>query len=272
MAKKSRRLVQWFGSNTENAMKVGELLQGCKFVGIPFAGGMSEVPFIQARQILCNDLHKHIINLCRIVQDNQLRAWLIKMADSQIYHPDTLALAQNFCRAYAIHEPCDPEAALHYFVSVWMGRGGAAGTDREFSGSLPIRWDGNGGGSNQRYRTAIDALNEWGVAFRRCEFICMDGMDFIKRFPDKEENGLYVDANWPSAGHLYSNKITDEQQRELAVILAGFQKSRVVVRYGEHPLIRELYPESQWSWIGNESRDQANQFKAEWLIVRNPGS
>ena len=79
---KSQRFVQWFGSNSENAAEVGRLLEGCRFVGIPFAGGMSEVPFITAKQILANDLHRGVINLARVVRDDVARAALIQRAVS----------------------------------------------------------------------------------------------------------------------------------------------------------------------------------------------
>lgn len=74
---KSARLLPWFGSNTENAAEVGRLLEGCRFVAIPFAGGMSEVPFITAKQILANDLHKNVIGLCRVIANDEQRAELI---------------------------------------------------------------------------------------------------------------------------------------------------------------------------------------------------
>ena len=41
------------------------LLDGCEWVGIPFAGGMSEVPHIKAHTVVVNDLHEGIITLGR---------------------------------------------------------------------------------------------------------------------------------------------------------------------------------------------------------------
>jgi site-specific DNA-adenine methylase len=272
---KSKRLVQWFGSNTENAAAVGRLLEGCRFVGIPFAGGMSEVPFITAKQILANDLHRMVVNLCCVIQDDSKRQWLIQQADGMPYHPDVLETAQRKAREFAAKMEAgetirsDHEAALAYFVSVWMGRGGKAGTTGELDGALPIRWNANGGGSNRRYRTAIEALDAWGETFRRCEFTCLDGLEFVQKFKDEAGHGLYVDAPWPDAGEEYQHKFTEAQQRRLAELLVGFNSACVVVRFGEHPLIRWLYPEPDWTWLSGESRDQANAVKAEWLIGRN---
>lgn len=268
---KSKRLVQWFGSNTENAAAVGRLLDGCRFVGIPFAGGMCEVPFIDAKQLLVSDLHRLLINLCEVIADPIGKEWLKTQADAMPYHPDVLARAQRVCREFGPQDFQFPnrEAAFWYFVAVWMGRGGTAGTSSEFDGALPVRWNANGGGSNRRYRTAIEALDAWGEAFRRCEFVCMDAMEFIDRFPDVDGNGLYIDAPWPDAGEEYLHRFSEAQQRGLADCLTRLTVARVVVRFGEHPLIRGLYPAAEWQWVSGESRDQANAVKREWLICRN---
>lgn len=272
MKGKTKRLVQWFGSNTENCEEPGRLLQGCAFVGIPFAGGMSEVPYIGAKQILVNDLHKHIINLCRVVAHDDMRADLIRRCDSKPYHPDELKLVQEAVSRLAPTWAASPDVglAVAYFTCVWMGRGGQAGTPGETKGNLPIRWNANGGGSNRRYRTAIEALDEWGKAFRRCEFVCMNAFDFLAKFQDKPEHGLFVDANWPGSGDEYTHKIDEKSQRRLAKVLDGFSQARIVVRYGEHPLVRELYSEDRWHWITMESRTQSNKRKPEFLICNQP--
>jgi len=263
---KTKRFVQWFGANTENAELPGTLLDGCRWVGIPFAGGMSEVPFFTAKQILVNDAHHHIINLCRVVSCERGRAWLAESADAMPYHPEVLRQAQAKARDWDPETETDWYAALAYFVVVWMGRGGKAGTDGELDGKLPIRWNADGGGSNRRYRTAIEALEAWGDAFRRCEFTCMDAVKFLERVDDRTGHGLYIDAPWPDAGDVYQHKFTGADQRRLATKLSQFTRTRVVVRFGEHPLIRELYLDTYWHWIPLESRTQANERKPEFLI------
>lgn len=267
---KSNRFVQWFGSNTEHAEEPGKLLDGCKFVGIPFGGGMSEVPFITSKQILVSDAHRHVVNLCRVVADVDHLNWLRASASNLPYHPDILADAQREASEWdggADRVP-DRHAALVYFVCVWMGRGGKAGTADEFGGKLPIRWNANGGGSNRRYRTAVEALDAWGKAFRRCEFVCLDAFEFLGTFKDEPENGLLIDAPWPGAGDNYKHKFTTDDQRRLAKRLDEFKSARIVVRFGSHPLIEELYPRNEWDWMPLTSRNQANDRVEEWLITR----
>ena len=48
-----------------------------------------------------------------------------------------------------------------------------------------------------------------------------------------------------------------------------FRHTRLVVRYGIHPLIEELYPRHTWEWRELTGRNQANSKKPEVLIVRN---
>lgn len=270
--RKSDRFVQWFGSATDVAPEVGKLLTGCRMVYLPFCGGCSEVPWIDAKQILCNDLHRHVVNLCRVVKDDQSREWLKQQADALPYHPDELVRYQEAASRPVGSFPSCPDqyAALAYFVCVWMGRGGKAGTTSEFSGGLPIRWNANGGGSNRRYRTAIEALDSWGETFRRCEFTCMDAFEFISKCQDEPMNGCYVDANWPDLGDGYVHSIDEAGQRRLALALDLFGRTRVVVRFGEHPLIRSLYREDRgWVWRPTASRNQANDVNTEFLITRN---
>jgi site-specific DNA-adenine methylase len=273
MKPKQTRLIQNFGANTEHAEDVGRLLYGLSFVAIPFGGGMTEVPHIAAKQLLVNDGHSHVVNLCRVIQDDSMRAWLIAEADLRPFHPS--ALFESQCRS--AKGPAmipDRGAALDYFICVWMGRGGDALTTGELTGALPVRWNANGGGSNKRYRTAIEGLESWGRAFRRCEFTSLDALEFVATFcvrSDRTDSGIYCDPPWPDAGEEYAVGFTDEQQRDLALRLSLIQNARVVVRFGEHPLIRALYPSDTWTWHEFESRDQANQRKPEFLITRRCG-
>lgn len=249
------------------AAEIGKLFDGCEWVGIPFAGGMSEVPHIKARGLLVNDLHRDVINLAACVAQPQTREWLAATADIQPFHPDILAQAQKNCRG-EFSGGFDPERALSFFVSQWMGRSGQSGTDDEFNGNLAMRFTASGGGSNTRYRSAIESLEAWGQTLKRCEFSCLDWRVFLAKCQDRPKHGLYVDAPWPDDGDGYRHKFTEQDQRDLASGLRQFEYMRIVVRYGDHPLIRELYPEDEWTWKPLTSRTQGNNAKAEALIMR----
>ncbi len=75
------------------------------------------------------------------------------------------------------------------------------------------------------------------------------------------------DPPWPLDGNSYTHKFNDSMQERLATELGSFEHSRIVVRFGEHVLIRKLYPESKWTWNMLTSRTQANDSKSEVLLV-----
>lgn len=244
-------------------------LAGCEWVGIPFAGGMSIVPHLKARGLLVNDLHRDVINLARTVRDDCLRQQLIKAANAKAFHPDELKEAQQQLQDLMGNgvDYIDGGRALDYFVAVWMGRSAEAGTDDELEGNLAMRFTASGGGSNVRYRSAVESLEEWGATLKRCEFSVLDFRVFLAKSQDRPKHGLYVDAPWPKDGDGYKHKFTVQDQRDLAIALSQFQHLRVVVRFGDHPLIRELYPETHWTWKSLTSRTQGNNAKAEVMIT-----
>lgn len=263
-------LAPWFGAARMIAKHVGDALDGCRWVGVPFAGGMTELLYIKATTIVVSDPHRNIINLARCVQDDGAFTELKRRLDSTLFHPETLSDAQEWCRQcqpIGTHGLADIQAAYNFFICAWMGRSGNAGADNEFKGNLSTRWNANGGDSCKRFRSAVRALWQWRRVFRRCNFASLDVFDFLKECDDSEGHGLYIDAPWPDDGAKYRHKFTEEQQRQLAEKLSAFEHMRVVIRYGDHPLIRKLYPEDRWQWTAIEGRTQGNNAKAEVLIT-----
>lgn len=278
MAKKAiSTLVPWFGSNRTLAENVGRALAGCSWVGIPFAGGMCEVLHIAAPSIVVNDLHRHVINLARVVASDNLRPKLMERVKGNAFHPDELVRCQEAASEieatwdeYGEPQPPCVGAAEFYFVLQWMGRSGKAGTDSEFKGGLPIRWNANGGDSNTRYRSAIAALGEFGKALQRCNFSTLDCFDFLLNCKDMPKHGIYCDPPFPEVGGEYRHKFDEAAHGRLSRVLAAYTQARVVCRFYDHPVIRALYREVDgWTWNHFDGRDQANQTKPEVLIVRN---
>lgn len=261
-----------FGSNRTNADKPGELLKGCKFVAIAFAGGMSEVRHMKARTIVVNDRHSHIINCAMVAADPKKGPALYRKLRKLAFHPVILRTAQQMCLAWESSDKWDGVTpilpwAIDYFICAWMARNGTAATDDEFKSGLSIRWDAGGGDSCVRFRSATEALKEWRAILARCTFQCLDCFTFLEKVGDAEENGVYCDPPWPGDGLHYKHKFTEAMQRRLAEKLHGYEKARVVIRYGDHPLIRELYPEPRWTWRDLTGRTQHNNDKAEVLIT-----
>jgi site-specific DNA-adenine methylase len=247
--------------------EVAKELRGCKWVGLPFAGGMAELAHIKASTIVVSDLHRHVINLARCIKDDGLRATLATRVSDQAFHDDELADAQNLCRRCQPGEMPDVEMAVAYFTTCWMGRSHKSGIDDEFNGKLSIRWNANGGDSNKRYRSAVASLEAWGEIMRRCNFAVMDVFAFLERCEDSAGHGIYCDPPFPGPGDRYKHHFSEEQHRRLSLRLVEFNKTRVVCRFYDHPLIRELYPPTFWRWRLLEGRTQANSKSPEVLLI-----
>lgn len=258
------------------AAEVGKLLRGCKWVGIPFAGGMCEVrEMTDARTIICNDLHRHLINLAQVVADPKLYDQLIANLEKQLFHTDALEKANWYCQQ--IEEGAGDSDrcywATQYFICCWMSRSGTAGTKAEFNQKLSVRWEAAGGDSAIRYRSAVAGLEAWHKLFqqRNATFTALDCFDFLDKCKDRDKHGIYADPPFPSAGARYRHAPTTAAEVEwhtrLRDRLEQFDKTKVVVRYHAHKLITRLYDE--WECVELTGRAQSNALRDEYLFIRN---
>ncbi len=281
-----RSLANWYGSNRSCGRRAAAECAGSRFIAVPFAGGMSELIHMNARTIDVNDKHKHLINMARVIADPVNGPKLYRLLRRIAYHVDALRRAQSNCKhrdamdASLLFPSGDtPSAlsddesiawALDYFVCCWMGRASSAGTKREFDASFSIRFDANGGDSATRFANAVRSLPKWRRVFRSCTFTDMDGFEFIERVSDdgKELRTIYCDVPFPGPGDKYSHPFTTRDQRHVAELLASFQNVRVVCRFYDHALIRDLYPEDRWNWTFPEGgKAQTNDGRPEVLLI-----
>lgn len=282
-------LAPWFGGNRTLAATVGRVMGRIDWCGVVFTGGAPELPHLNCRAGVANDLHCHLINMARVVRDELLVERMIGLVDDMLFHPVEYAEAQARCVAREAAWPPVPEGGLFgaapaafcttvmpdvrwaadYFACCWMGRGGSAGQENEFAQQLAMRWTPTGGSSAKRWRSAVESLRAWNRALRHWEFTRLDAFEFLAQVKDMKGVALYVDAPWPDAGERYEHKFTTADQVRLAARLAAFRNVRIVVRFGDHPLIRDLYQggRGQWTWIEQESRNQQGNGVAEVLIV-----
>jgi site-specific DNA-adenine methylase len=273
-------IVPYFGSNRLCAADVGAALAGCEWVGVPFLGGGSELAHIRSRTVVASDLHRHVINLANVLRHPHLGPMLIRDLRRLPFHADQLRHAQDHClRVETRGFADDPETegmgtsyadALNYFVCAWMGRSGKSGTRGEFQGALPVRWNANGGDSAVRFRSAVESLRDWRRVLARVNFVAMDAFAFLAKCKDESGVGVYCDPPFPDAGEEYRHSLSHDQHRRLARTLSAFARARVVCRFYDHPLIRELYPEPGWRWLyPRGGKKQTNAAAPEVLLTRN---
>lgn len=274
MSRAVTTLLPYYGGNRTNASRPAELLAGCRWIGIPFAGGMPELLHITAPTIVASDLHCHVINLARALQ--KFGDEFIESLQHEPFHPVVLQAAQDRLNAGRNHVAevvrrgsVDINAAQDYFVSQWMGRSGNAGKARELAGHLPVRRNANGGDSNTRYRSAIRSIEAFQSVMTHCNFVCEDCFEFLAKCNDTSDVGLYLDPPWPDAGAEYLHRVDDSTfHHQLRDRLLQFEHARIVVRYGDHPLIRDLYASDQWVCHEVTGRKQSRSAQAELYLER----
>jgi hypothetical protein len=250
---------------------------------------MCELMHIKARTIVVADLHSALINMAQVAAHPVLGPQFYRRVRRLPLSEEILAAAQDACQQYDMSAPAVDESSLfetfdaalaapviapcidwavNYWAANWMARGGNSGTARELKGVLSFRWDAAGGDSATRYRSAGAGLPGWRRLMARCAFLIMDANQFLGNVKDVPESGVYLDPPFPGPGDKYKHRFSIDQHRELARKLAGFTQARIVCRFYDHPLIRELYPESQWTWRHMEGgKKQSNEAGPEVLLL-----
>ena len=239
---------------------------------------MAEIPYIRARTIVVNDLHKGVITLARVVADETLGPKLYRRLRRHALHPDDLAESQGICRKMEERADCcdtlDKETILRWaeamFVASWLARSASAGTKAEFDAKLSLRWAAGGGDSAVRFQNAIRSINAWRRSLRRATFSSIDAFAFLEKCKDLPQHAIYCDQPFPGGpGDKYKYHFTLKQTKRLSEQLLRFRKARVVSRFYDHPIVRDLYPETEWTWHHFSGRKQTNESAPEVLLVRN---
>lgn len=260
---KTKSALSYFGSDSEVAPQLAAMLDGCKHVTIPFCGGLSILPHLKARAIVANDLHELAINFYRILSSGHRKS-LIEMCDKTLSHPAEMRLANDLLRNGLGSDKL--VQAWAFWAICWLGRKGKGGTKHQ--GGLPsVRRTANGGTNASRVRAAADDLAAWAKHFERCEWESTDFRELLPKVADRPDCGIYCDPPWVGAGRNYLHTFNEQDHRELASDLSRFEYTKIVIRYGDDPLVRELYED--WNIVPASSRDQCNQIKGEVWITRS---
>lgn len=283
MARKLRTksALSWAGSDSEVAEQLAALLDDCLHVTIPFCGGLSILPHLKARTVVCNDLHRLAINFYRYasgVCGTGRQQQLIDRCKQTLSHPAELEEAYKIL---SIEQGMSPKQtgtymeAWAFWATCWLARKGLGGTKSQEKLQQPsIRRTAEGGNNASRLQTVIEDLELWVEHFKRCEFECLDYKDQLQKVADKPRCGIYVDAPWVGAGSMYLHSFSaskadkgGEHHKQLRDELSRFKHTRVVVRYDDDQLIRLLYKAPHWIVQEAESRDRCNAMKPELWIT-----
>ena len=277
---KTKSPLPWFGSDAGVAAELAELLDECKHVTIPFAGGLSILPHLKARSIVANDMHEAAINFYRVASGSSgdhMRKDLIERCKSTLSHPVELDRAKSIVDElsrvtvlengkYQYHRG---SYAWAFWALCWIGRKGKGGTKHQ-GGNPSIRRTANGGNNATRISSAAADLHLWTNELKRCEFECEDFRDCLDSIADKPDCGIYCDPPWFGAGRNYLHGFTDQDHSTLAECLSEKKHSPIVLRYGDCDEVRSIYePCDDWTIVEAKSRTQANKSLGELWITKN---
>lgn len=263
---KTKSALSYFGSDSEVAPALADLLNDRAHISIPFVGGASILPHLTARAIVCNDLNRDAIRFYRMLSGEygeSLRVQLLNRCRRTLSHPSELERA-----IHCIESGSLLGKAWGYWAMCWLGRKGKGGTDHLVNNSISVRWTAVGGTNASRLKAVKEDLEIWVEHFRRCEWTEMPFAAFLKKVKDDPKCGLYCDPPWVDAGDAYQHKFTANNHIALELHLRRFKKTKVLIRYGDHPSIRELY-RKKWHIREAVSRDQRNKVKGEIWITNN---
>jgi site-specific DNA-adenine methylase len=268
---KTKSALSYFGSDSEVAESLASMLDHCKHVTIPFVGGASILPHLKARAIVANDVHDLAICFYRAMSSRgELREQLIHRCQHTLSHPTEIAIASEIFAGEWGDRATIGDKAWAMWALCWIGRKGKGGTKHQ--GGMPsVRRTANGGTNASRIRAAADDLVEWAKQFERCEWESVCFRELLPKVADNPECGVYCDPPWVGVGRNYLHEFSEQDHIDLANCLSRFEASTVVVRYGDHPLIRQYYGEMGWRIIEAESRDQCNVVKGEVWITNQSG-
>lgn len=259
---KTKSALPWFGSAAGVAMKIGAELDRCSHVTILMAGGLPELPYIQARAVVANDLHELAIDFYDCMSGKhgeRVKLDLIDCCNHTLSHPSHLSRAIRFMKHESILD-----RSWAFWATCWIGRKGKGGTKNQ-TGMPSIRRTAGGGTNATRIQSAANDLQAWAAEFERCEFECDHFVNVLKKVADKAGCGVYADAPWIGAGKHYLHKFNLLDHVLLAVMMRRFEHTKVVIRYGDDPVIRHLYRDFQITDV--ESRNQAGKKVNELLIT-----
>lgn len=261
------RLAPWFGSKVRLAPRITQELGEHRFYWELFCGSMSvllskpQVPYETV-----NDLHGDLINLARTLRDEPRALRLYRMLRRTLtceqFHRESLGVLRSRRKLTPL------QRAYFFTIASWMGyrgKGGAPLTATAFG--LQRR-------AFPAFVQLVRQLPSIGRRLRNVRILNRDAIGLAGEIPDEAGVAVYCDPPYLMGRPIYVHEFESGDHARLAEALSRFKRTRVVVSYMPHPLIRKLY--KGWAIkrvvrprrLGATFRRGAPQpHDTEWLIV-----
>lgn len=266
-------LAPWFGAKRVLAPEIVRELGSHTAYWEPLCGSMAVLmakPAVSMETV--NDMHGELINLAEVVRDT--------VDGPKLYRRLRRLIVSDFVRNSVKHEqPLNRvDRAASYFIESWIGRNGVSGTSST-NGGFCQRFTSGGGSPSTRFHSAVSSIPAWRRRLRRVVILNIDGFEMLDRLEDSDRCAIYCDPPYVKKGARYVHDFEEDDHRRLATLLRRFTKTRVVLSYYDHPLVRDLY--AGWtirkmsvtkSLVNQGRRDRGGAVKAPELLLINGAS
>lgn len=226
----------------------------------------------------CVDLHGDLTNLAFVLQQRSLAEDLYDRLERTLLSRELFLKSAHVIRtqpAPAGDDPADVDRAYHYMVVSWFGRNGVAGTGI-YDAGFCARYTKNGGHAARRFCSAVESIPVWHERLKKITIIRDDIFVHLPRIEDAHRTVIYIDPPYVVKGVKYLHDFQDADHIRLAEHLRRFTKTRVVVSYYDHPLLRELYHDWRWehleatkAMVNQGMRDKGGATKAPEVLLIN---
>lgn len=273
-------IAPWFGSKRIMAAEIVRQLGPHNAYWEPFCGSMAVLLSKPACRLeTANELHGDLINLARVVRDDDLSIALYRRARLVLCSDEELRTADKEIRGRECPESPDVTRALAFLVTSWQGRNGECGLSHTGRAkSLCVRWTNNGGAPATRWHGAVRSIAAWHRRLCKVTILRRDGFEVLKKIADEADAAIYLDPPYLIKSDRYVHDFTDADHQRLADAVCRFRRARVVVSYYDHPRLAELYPGwtrldcSRVKHLGNLSplKPVGKRIAPEVLLINGP--
>jgi len=255
---KIKALAPWFGSKRTLAPRIVAQLGSHRAYWELFCGSLA-VLFAKPACVMetVNDLHGDLINLARVVKDDSLSVALFERMNRTAMHEDLHEEAADRYRDRGngpASELPNLERAYDYLLTCWLGRNGVAGT-QSYNQGFCVRYTANGGHAAKRFMSAIESIPAWWRRLQNVTILNRNARELLERIDDVPGTVIYLDPPYVAKGAtyvhdfdgtvgtngLFPGRDTPMTHGELAQLAKRFKKTRVVISYYDHPIVRRLY-------------------------------
>lgn len=269
-------LAPWYGSKRTLAPEIIRQLGPHSAYWEPFCGSCAVLLGKEpATYESVNDLHRDLINLAMVLQDETKARDLYARAARTLFH-ETLCKEAKPHIAGECKQLGDVDRAYWYLVFSWFHLNGIAGTPVAHTGTFCVRYSSKGGNGATRWRSVIESIPDWHERLRCVQILNRSGFDLLEDIEDADGTAIYADPPYLKKGAKYVHDFTSDDHRRLADLLGRFTQTRVVVSYYDHPALADLYP--MWtkldcsvakSMVNSGMRDKSGRTDAPEVLLIN---